>query len=85
MDVRRVVGRNVRRVRLDRGLTQEELAHDAEIAPSYLSQIESGKRNPTVNLLQTLAATLRIPIVEFFSEARLPTSKGLPRGHRQGR
>ena len=82
MDVRRLVGRNLRRLRLDRGLSQEQLAHDAGIAPSYLSQIENGTRSPTVTKLQDLATTLRTPIVEFFAESKLAPAKGLPRGRR---
>ena len=82
MDIRRLVGRNVRRLRLGRGLSQEALAHDAEIAPSYLSQIETGKRSPTVTLLQDLATALRTPIVEFFANSKPAPSKGLPRGRR---
>jgi len=82
MDVRRIVGRNLRRLRLERGLSQEALAHDAEIAPSYLSQIESGKRSPTVTLLQGLATVLRTPITEFFAEGKSASPKGLPRGRR---
>ena len=82
MDVRRLVGRNLRGLRLDRGLSQEQLAHDADITPSYLSQIESGKRNPTVTLLQVLATALRTPIVELFADEKPTTAKGLPRGRR---
>ena len=82
MDIRRVVGRNVRRLRLDRGLSQEALAHDADITPSFLSQIENGKRSPTVTLLHALATALRLPIVEFFNEKKETTRKGLPRGRR---
>lgn len=79
--MRRLVGRNLRRLRLDRGLSQEALAHDARIAPSFISQIENGKRSPTVTLLDQLARTLRTPIVEFFAETKL-MPKGLPRGRR---
>lgn len=82
MDVRKLVGRNLRRLRLERGLTQEGLAHDADIAPSFISQIENGKRSPTVTLLDTLAKTLRAPIVEFFTETEPSPIKGLPRGRR---
>jgi DNA-binding XRE family transcriptional regulator len=82
MDVRRNVERNLRRLRLERALTQEAFAHDARIAPSFLSPIETGQRSPTVTLLQRLATALRVPIVEFFSEAKPAPTKGLPRGRR---
>lgn len=81
-DIRHTVGRNLRRLRLERGLTQEALAHDADIAPSFISQIENGRRSPTVTLLQDLATALRTPIVEFFSDAKA-VPRGLPRGRRR--
>lgn len=83
MDIRRVVGRNLKRLRLERGLSQEALAHDAKIAPSFLSQIENGKRSPTVTKLNDLAKTLRVSVVEFFADSKLAPSKGLPRGRRR--
>lgn len=82
MDIRRLVGKNLRRLRLERGLSQEALAHDADIAPSFLSQIENGKRSPTITTLQTLATTLRTQIVELFADGRPSPTKGLPRGRR---
>lgn len=83
MDVRRVVGRNLRRVRLERGLSQEALAHDAGSTPSFVSQIESGTRSPTITKLNDLATALRVPITEFFAEIKAAPLKGLPRGRRK--
>lgn len=74
MDIRRLVGKNLRRLRLARGLTQEGLAHDADVAPSFLSQIENGKRSPTVTMLQTLADALGASVIEFFADAKTPTA-----------
>ncbi len=53
-------GINVRRVRKQRGLTQEALAHDVEIDVSYLGQIERGERNPTLSLVQRLSDALGV-------------------------
>ena len=53
-------GINVRRVRKERGLTQEALAHDVEIDVSYLGQIERGERNPTLALVQRLSDALGV-------------------------
>lgn len=80
-DIRKVVGANLRRLRLARGLTQEALAHDADIAPSFLSQIENGLRSPTVTTLDALAKVMKASIVEFFVTLDAPV-KGLPRGRR---
>jgi transcriptional regulator with XRE-family HTH domain len=53
-----VVGRNVRRLRRAKGLTQEELAHAATIDTRYVGGIERGEENPTVAVLGRLAAVL---------------------------
>lgn len=58
MDVRARVGRNVQELRRARGLSQEELAHRAEVHPTYLSGVERGRRNPTVVVLQRIAVAL---------------------------
>lgn len=55
MDWNKVIGENVRRLRIARKLTQEQLAHDAEIDVTYLRGIEAGRRNPSVAVLARLA------------------------------
>jgi len=61
MDWRAIVGRNIRRLREERGLTQEKLAADAEIDLTYLGGIERGKRNPSLLVLTRIAAALTVP------------------------
>jgi transcriptional regulator with XRE-family HTH domain len=58
MDMRKLVGRNVRRLRLAKGLTQEQFADDSGFSQQYISMLESGKRNPTVVSLYMLAQAL---------------------------
>ena len=60
MDVRERVGRNVRRHRLDKGVSQEELAHRCDLDRSYVSGIERGVRNPTVVVLERIAKVLGV-------------------------
>ena len=60
MDVVKLMGRNVRVLRLERGLTQEELAHRCEMERSYVSDLERGRRNPSVKALGRLAAALGV-------------------------
>ena len=60
MDFVALLGRNVRKWRLQRGMTQEQLALDAGVKRSYLSELERGLRNPTVRALTRLAAALSI-------------------------
>lgn len=60
MDWRAVVGENVRRLRLERGLTQEQLAFEAEIDLTYLGGIERGKRNPSLLVTVRIAGALGV-------------------------
>lgn len=61
MDVVKLFGRNVRDLRRDRGLSQEELAHRADMERSYVSDLERGVRNPSVKALGRLAVALDVP------------------------
>jgi len=65
MDMRRLVGRNVRRIRLEKGLTQEQFADVSGFSQQYISGLESGKRNPTVVSLYELAQALGVSPVEL--------------------
>mgnify|MGYP001070735364 CR=1 FL=1 len=61
-------GEYLRRLRLERGLSQEEMAEQAHINSSYLSDVERGKRNISLlNLLQ-LAQACRIPLRSLFPD-----------------
>ena len=55
MDMRKLIGRNVRRIRLERGLTQEQFAERSGFTQQYLSGLERGERNPTIVTLYELA------------------------------
>lgn len=58
MDLVALLGRNVRRQRQARGMSQEQLALEAGMKRSYLSELERGLRNPTVRALGRLATAL---------------------------
>lgn len=66
MDWNKIVGANVRRLRVERELTQEQLAHDAEIDVTYLRGIEAGRRNPSVAVLGGLSNALGIKPNQLF-------------------
>ena len=76
MDMRRLVGRNVRKFRLALGLTQEELAERSGFGQNYLSDLERGRRNPTVVTLWEIAQTLGVTPVDLIK----PDEEAL--GHR---
>lgn len=60
MDMRRLVGRNVRRIRVVNGLTQEQLAELSGFSQFYISGLENGRRNPTIVSLYELAQALGV-------------------------
>lgn len=66
MDIRRRVGLNLKRLREERGKSQEELAFDCNLHRTYVSGVERGVRNPTVVVLHKLAKGLKVDIAEFF-------------------
>lgn len=68
MNVRAVVGWNVRRVRVAKGVSQERLAFDAGVDRSYVGGLERGEMNPSVDILERLAKTLGVPVGEFLVE-----------------
>jgi transcriptional regulator with XRE-family HTH domain len=65
MDMRKLVGRNVRRVRERNGLTQEKLSEISGFSQQYISGLEQGKRNPTVVTLFELAQALGVSHMEL--------------------
>lgn len=65
MKLRRVVARNLRRLRRERGLSQEELADRAEVNRNYVGMIEREENSPTVDILEQLAAALDVDVVKF--------------------
>jgi len=68
MDVRRIVGANVRKYRLAANLSQEELALRVELVDQgYISGLEVGRRNPTAIMLWLIARALEIDPGQLFS------------------
>ena len=60
MDMRRLVGRNLARIRTAKGLTQEALAERSGFSQQYLSGLEQGRRNPTVVTVYELTQALGV-------------------------
>ena len=66
-DWQAIVGKNVRRHRLAKGMTQEQLAFEAEIDLTYLGGIERGKRNPSLLILARLAQSLSVELTSLLT------------------
>jgi transcriptional regulator with XRE-family HTH domain len=67
-DVRRMVGGNVRRLRLAVKISQAELAARMGVDRAYVSGLELGQRNPTIVTLWHLSKALGTPIKSFFTK-----------------
>ncbi len=65
MDIRRRLGLNIQRLRREKGWSQEELADRAGLHRTYISGVERGVRNPTITIVEKLAATLGVSIGEI--------------------
>lgn len=60
MDMRKLVGGNVQRIRQQKRLTQEELAEISGFSQQYISGLEKGRRNPTIVTVYELALALGV-------------------------
>jgi transcriptional regulator with XRE-family HTH domain len=67
-DWKAILGRNVRKLRQQKKLTQEELAFEAEIDLTYVGGIERGKRNPSLLVMVRIADALQVPLQRLISE-----------------
>ena len=68
MDAREKVAVNIRRLRVARGVSQEAFAVDAGVDRTYMSRIERKMENPTVTVLERIAAALGVEIVALFAD-----------------
>lgn len=66
-EARRAFGLALRQRRLERGLTQEQLSHETGIRQSYISEVEAGRRNISIDNIECLARALDCPIGAFFA------------------
>ena len=61
----RRLGRAVKRVRVARGLTQEQVSAASGLHPTYISDIERGARNPSFEALVRLAEGIGVPVTDL--------------------
>jgi transcriptional regulator with XRE-family HTH domain len=55
------LGKTIRRLRDDRGVSQQELARSAKLTPSFLSLVENDRRRPSLAVLRRIADALEVP------------------------
>lgn len=61
----RKLGENVRRIREEKGMTQVELCRKLEVDRAYMSNIENGKKNPTLATIEKIAKALGVSLDEL--------------------
>ena len=75
MDMRKLVGQNVRRIRQQQGLTQEQLSEKSGFTQQYLSGLESGRRNPTIVSIYQIATALGVNHIVLVTPATDDTDR----------
>ncbi len=69
-------GRRLKGLRLERGLSQEQLADLAHLDRTYVSSCEAGRRNATIRTIARFAAALEVDPAALVSDAGLAASEG---------
>jgi transcriptional regulator with XRE-family HTH domain len=59
------LGRAIRELRTRRGISQEALAHDADIHPTWISHLESGRNNPSWGTVRRICRALGVPLSDL--------------------
>ncbi|AIQ37197.1 hypothetical protein R50345_22690 [Paenibacillus sp. FSL R5-0345] len=65
-NIKEVVGARVRELRKEKGMSQEELAHAANLHPTYIGKLERGERNMSVESLEKTTKALGITLEQLF-------------------
>ena len=76
MDLREVFATNLRRLRHAKGLTQDDLAYEAEVSRSYSSQLEKGAFYASLKIVSKLAAVLEIEPSELLKMPPKRSARG---------
>lgn len=67
MDIKIKVGQRIRELRKKKNLSQEALAYEAEVDRTYVTDVENGRRNVSIIIMERLIKALKISIAEFFN------------------
>ena len=70
MSIKTIVGENIRRARRQLGWTQEKLGIRASLHSHYISRLELGQENVTVETLEKIAKVLKVTVASFFESEK---------------
>lgn len=77
MNEKKLIGQRIKELRKRKGYSQEKFAEKAETSPNYLSRIERGTENPTLDMLIKLASALEVEMWEMFDFGHVKGQKDL--------
>lgn len=60
------LGKKIREIRMSKGISQEKLAEMADLDRTYITGIETGKRNISITVIEKLSIALQMSILEVF-------------------
>lgn len=66
MDIKKEIGARIRQLRKEKGLSQENLAERAHLHPTYISSVERGERNVSLDSIKKIADGLNVKIKDLF-------------------
>jgi transcriptional regulator with XRE-family HTH domain len=80
-----LIGARIRQLRLRAGISQEQLANDADMARSYMTEVEAGRRNISVVLICEIARVLQVPPSQLlrFDRVKQPKAPSPPKSSRK--
>jgi transcriptional regulator with XRE-family HTH domain len=84
MEIREILAINLRRIRQARGLSQEELAHRAEIDRTYISSLERSVYAAGIDVVDRLARALGVEAADLLTRPAGPGGKKKSRGQTNG-
>jgi len=67
MDIKLKVGQRIKTLRKQIGLSQEALALKAEVDRTYMTDVENGRRNISIEILEKIIAALEVSFTDFFT------------------
>lgn len=67
MDLKEKVGLRIRQLRKEQELSQEALGYKAEVDRTYVTDVENGRRNVSVEILERLIKALETSVADFFN------------------
>lgn len=78
LNIRKKLGLRVKELRASTGLSQEAFADKCGFARSYMSRVERGGANPSVDALEVLAVALNVHVKDLFTETPIKVKKRQP-------